>query len=337
MSLLTRELDKKGQPTWNYETTLETLAESLFDEECSIFLGAGASIDSEERSLPTGEGLSKILSDKCKLEWHKHIPLPTIAFYYEFFFNRDKLNRLLEERIADKKIKPSQSIRRLIDIIKILEDNQKQIFVFTTNYDQHFELAYKDVFKRDPGVIIYKGATVPNSSNESLHEGIKNPAFWYPDKNTNTYLYKIHGCISRATEQNLVITEEDYINFLTNATNGNFEQRRLLTYAQGRFTECKILFIGYSLADWNFRVIFKATAEKSPDKLKESFAVQFRDPAKHQKKDFEQAGWEALIKFWGKKNIDIINAKASDFLKDLLGFVKKKAAQEEEIRIQAST
>ena len=54
--------------------------------------------------------------------------------------------------------------------------------------------------------------------------------WWLPDREANhVYLYKLHGCISEPGIQNLVVTEEDYINFLANAT-GSKPDKRLLNY-----------------------------------------------------------------------------------------------------------
>ena len=319
MSVITRTLDKKKKPADRYLTTLEELAEALHQEKCLIFLGAGASIDQDHPDLPTAKELSKALAQKCRLEWHEYIPLSTIAFYYEFFRSRDSLNSFLQEKIDDPVIKPTSTIEHLIQIIKVLEKNNKRIFVVTTNYDQHFERAYEKAFNRQPGVIIYTGGHDPGDKSAKLHQGLdKDPEFWLPQK--PTYLYKMHGCISQPTEQNLVITEEDYINFLTNALSHD-ENKRILHFVRGRIALSTILFIGYSLSDWNFRVIFKATAEGKGTK---SFAVQYYQPSDNNPtKQLKKTQWEALKEFWDKKNVKIMNLDASEFMEDLRKIVQE--------------
>ena len=316
MAEIKRTVDEQGNPVFNYMTTLELLAEELHAEKCVLFLGAGASIDQEREDLPTAKELSKYMAKQCGLEWHEYIPLLTIAFYYEFFYNRSKLNRFVEKQIANPKIEPSSTIETLIKIIRRLEDKNKRTLVITTNYDQHFENAYKKEFSNKmPRVIIYNGGTDPNDKSSKLHIGLDgDPEYWLPTELTS--LYKMHGCISRPEKQNLVITEEDYINFLTNSLSQN-QNKRLLHYVRGRIALSSILFVGYSLADWNFRVIFKATAES---KNMTSFAVQLNKPSRDN--NLEQARQEALVKFWGQKKIDIINVDASQFMKDLLDKVK---------------
>lgn len=327
MSLITRILDDQKQPSGRYLTTLEELADALIGEKCLVFLGAGASIDQDSPDLPTAKELSKALAKKCHLEWHEYVPLSTIAYYYEFFRSRDSLNSFLKEKIDDKKIKPSSTIEHLIQIIRVLEERNKRVFVVTTNYDQHFERAYRDEFDKDPGVIVYKGGWDPNDRGAKLHEGLGDvePQHWHAQNQEKelTYLYKMHGCISQPNGHNLVITEEDYINFLTNALSQD-KKKEILNYVQGQMALSTVLFIGYSLSDWNFRVIFKATAE-GEDRCKKSFAVQYYKPSdKSPDSYFRNAQWEAATEFWGDKRVRIMNLDASKFMKDLLKTVKKK-------------
>lgn len=320
MSEITRTLDEQKKPADRYLTTLEELAEALREERCLIFLGAGASISQDDPDLPTANELSKTLAKKCHLEWHEYIPLSTIAFYYEFFRSRDSLNSFLKKEIDNPNIQPTSTIEHLIQIIKVLENKNKKIFVVTTNYDQHFERAYEKEFKRRPGVIIYSGGRDPNDKSAKLHQGLdKDQEFWLPQK--PTYLYKMHGCISQATEQNLVITEEDYINFLTNALSYD-ENKRILHYLRGQIALSSILFVGYSLSDWNFRVIFKATAEGKGTK---SFAVQYHKPPNNDPaSQLKETQWEALKEFWNKKDVKILNVDASFFMGDLQKILEDK-------------
>ncbi|HKQ76691.1 MAG TPA: hypothetical protein VJ810_23555 [Blastocatellia bacterium] len=72
---------------------------------------------------PTAKDISKELADKCELEWHEYIPLSTIAFYYEFCYSRDNLNLNLKRKFDNPAIEPSTCVKRLVDIIRVLEEN----------------------------------------------------------------------------------------------------------------------------------------------------------------------------------------------------------------------
>jgi SIR2-like domain len=307
---------------------LETLAGDLLKGECLIFLGAGASVDrASAEDLPTGEELSKALAAKCEMEWHRYVPLSTTAFYYESFFTRKNLNAFLKEQIEKPGIEPSRTIRTLIEIVEILEQRAQPVFVITTNYDRHFETAYRERLNRDPHVIVYRGAEDPNLLNVQLHEGLDvDPQYWHPAW-PGAYLYKMHGCISRADpradEHSLVVTEEDYINFLANALSED-PKKWLAHEVRGRIALSTVLFIGYSLSDWNFRVIFKATAERSHHRT--SYAVQyFSPPSDPLAREREEERWQTSVEFWSRKNVAVINADAAAFMGHLLSAVRAAA------------
>jgi|GEM_PF-5515217 len=322
MSEINRTPEVGGFVDFRYEAVLKTLARKFVadEEDCLIFLGAGVAKDSrDEKHLPTGPQLAEELAKECHLEWHEYVPLSTVAFYYEFFYGRDELNRFLRDRIANPDIKPSSTLEGLMDVISILESINKDVLVVTTNYDQHFEVAYKKTFGREPIVVVYNGGTDAKDDTTPLHLGIaRNWTTWRPRR--GTCLYKMHGCISQAHGNNLVITEEDYVNFLSNALSDH-PMKRLPLYLLGRISESSTLFIGYSLSDWNFRVIFKATAEKIAQT--ENYAVQYFHPSEVGQLD--QLRWKSLVEFWSQKpkNIKIINADASLFIADLAGALRQ--------------
>src|SRR5262249_22471569 len=155
------------------------------------------------------------------------------------------------EQIGNAAIPPSSTIETLVEIIGLLEENGKRNFVITTNYDNQFENAYWAKTRRELEVVIYRGGSDPNNLGAHLHIGLDQlgPKYWRPSR---TCLYKMHGSISHPEDHGLVITEEDYVNFLANAALSQDENKRLLNYALGQITFSTILFIGYGLEDWNF-------------------------------------------------------------------------------------
>jgi hypothetical protein len=317
MSEINRSPEVGGLANSRYQAIVKELARKFVSDEegedCLIFLGAGVANDSLKKHLPIGSQLGEELAKECHLEWHEYVPLSTVAFYYEFFYGREALNRFLRDRIADATIEPSSTTEGLMDVIAILEGLRKDVLVVTTNYDQHFERAYKKAFGREPNVVVYNGGMDAKDDTLTLHSGPpRNWTTWRP--RSGTCLYKMHGCISQAKGNNLVIAEEDYVNFLSNALSDH-PNKRLPLYLLGRISDSSTLFIGYSLSDWNFRVIFKATAEKVAKS--ENYAVQYFNTATT--REVDQLRWAALGEFWAQnpKNIRIINADASLFISDL--------------------
>jgi hypothetical protein len=120
----------------------------------------------------------------------------------------------------------------------------------------------------------------------------------------------MHGCISQPEMKGLVITEEDYINFLANALREHDPEKTLLNYIKGELLQRTIIFIGYSLSDWNFRAIFKGVEK---DRELRSYAVQLRNAAS----PLLRLQDKAMI-FWHDKKVDILNADGESFMDDLL-------------------
>ena len=317
------------QDDFRYGPALQTVAKQFLKGRCVLFLGAGASINRAGPSLPTGQELSRSLAEACHLDWHEYIPLSTIAFYYESFFTRQGLNDLLVDRIDQPekkepdKIPPSRTVTQLMEIIEILETRRIQTLTITTNYDRHFERAYDNKFGRLPEVLVYRGGWSPNDRVAKLHyTSTGEPVSgWLPA--SPTHLYKMHGCISQVRDQSLVITEEDYINFLSNAL-GEKQENQILYYVRYKLETSTILFLGYSLADWNFRTIFKATVERRENKDMRSYAAQLRQPARPGERDLHPL----MVDFWHDKRVDIINVAAEAFVSDLLAAVQVEVAKE---------
>jgi SIR2-like domain len=69
---------------------------------------------------------------------------------------------------------------------------------------------------------------------------------------TKPIVFKMHGSIDRQNYKNdsYLITEEDYVNFL-----GRDQGNYVPPYINGLMRGKNLLFIGYSLEDWNIRVI----------------------------------------------------------------------------------
>jgi hypothetical protein len=358
MALINRE--ENGVQTEEYGRAIGKLAQKLREGNCLIFLGAGASLEDPRNpgaaassgdqpdppsgiaavnpkphlvddadqvppSLPDGKTLARELLAECGLS--DPMTLQQAASHYEFFYGRDELNKELVKRVGNPAIPPSRSIHQLVDFLHSQCTPDVKTVAITTNYDRQFELAYKAKFGEEPKIIIYKGATVPNqpgSLNFFLSpEHDDDGPYWQPKEGGS--LYKLHGCITQTRDRGLVVTEEDYINFLANAMGGQpVEDKGILNAIKGKLENSTVLFLGYSLSDWNFQVLYKVTAERRK-KLSKSYAVQFRDPSKPESSG-TRAYWQKMSIYWGqeKRDVEIINARASEFTWDLLAEGNRK-------------
>jgi len=69
-------------------------------------------------------------------------------------------------------------------------------------------------------------------------------------------VFHMHG--SDANPASLVLTEDDYLDFLVQIAK---DPKLLPERIAEAFTDSTLLFLGYSLADWNFRVLFRTLVE----------------------------------------------------------------------------
>jgi len=82
--------------------------------------------------------------------------------------------------------------------------------------------------------------------------GIEEGKTNYEPTPANPLVYHLHGHYD--TPQSMVLTEDDYLNFMVNlSSDQNFLPPAIRTALAGT----SLLFIGYSLSDWNFRVLFR--------------------------------------------------------------------------------
>jgi hypothetical protein len=69
----------------------------------------------------------------------------------------------------------------------------------------------------------------------------------------NPVVFHLHG--HNEVAESLVLTEDDYLDFLVNISK---DQNLIPPRIQRAFTGTSLLFLGYSLFDWDFRVIFRS-------------------------------------------------------------------------------
>ncbi len=72
-------------------------------------------------------------------------------------------------------------------------------------------------------------------------------------------VYHLHGRLGE--RKSLVLTEDDYLNFLINVSR---DEKRLPSFVRAAFKSKRMLFIGYSLEDVNFKVLLRQ-AQRSTD------------------------------------------------------------------------
>jgi hypothetical protein len=136
----------------------------------------------------------------------------------------------------------------------------------TTNYDDLLEQA---LAPRKPHLIVdrnEKGLWVGVSgaklqpvspTGKELYELLNDPQTQSPSA---PIIFKMHGSVDKIDPKNdsYLISEEDYVDFL-----GRSSGSYIPPYIAGLMTGKAFLFLGYSLEDWNIRVILRKLLKSS--------------------------------------------------------------------------
>ena len=220
------------------------------------FLGAGASLGAAvaggegPMTLPTGRELAEQLALEANYPEGEEPTLASVAQYYEdVAAGRVALYEQLHT-VFSKEYAPGRIHQYLAGI-------PSPLLVVTTNYDDLMERALRAAGKPFDLVI---HTTDPTLGEQLLWwpDGADEPELvvanrLYIDLEEVTVLYKMHGAVDRivAARDQYVVTEDDYVDFLTRL----IKQEAFPAILAEPFQKRHFLFLGYGLRDWNLRVI----------------------------------------------------------------------------------
>jgi hypothetical protein len=301
------------------------IARLMEKRSLTLFLGAAASlVNAAPIQLPDGRQLARDLRVLVSYPGSESDPLTKVSQYLvEFAGDRDLILDYIKTRFHDEV--PDDYRCSVTDFLNQIPENCIPKLIVTTNYDTLVErllerrslpyLCISHVLGRSKysGRLIVYGKLAPFSKDnvmtraeaEELLQERLSPG------GELTILYKMHGSatsylprgdrdVSLAGSLNsIVLTEQDYIDFLDKNT-----MQRLPIQVQKSLYQSQFLFLGYSLADWNFRLLLHRLREN-----------QAGADTKH---------WACLLGpdpvesvFWQKRGVNIYYVSLDQFLCDL--------------------
>jgi len=271
------------------DKTWDTLLKRIYDGKCTPFLGAGACYG----VLPLGADIAK--------EWAKEHGYPMTDCY--------DLTRVAQFLAVDRNdpMFPKEEIARQFKNVTppdfnepdephgVLADFPLPVYL-TTNYDDFMVKALRSRGK-NPKLELCKWNKYIEDYPSVFESNIE------PDA-TNPIVFHFHGHME--VPESLVLAEDDYLDFLVNIKrNENLIPFRI----QRALTGASLLFVGYSLADWNFRVIFRGLIDSTERSLRRlSVAVQIERDANTQK---------YLTAYFKKEDVQIYWGTAREFCMEL--------------------
>lgn len=271
----------------------------LYQGKVIPFLGAGASVTSSGAHLPTGEDLASYLAKAAAYPQGEELDLTKVAQYYSAVIGRRALYEELHSIFNRDYSLPSLYI--------FLASIPTPLLIVTTNFDDLIERAF-DAHGRPYGLVIH--TTDPSFGYQLLwrEHGASEASRVIPNKldidlERGTVIYKMHGSVDRldAERDQYVITEDDYIEFLTRTT----KNRAVPAIFAERFQMSHLLYIGYSLRDWNLRVVLnRIEKDLRRPKYIQSWAIQ-PNPTTLE------------VRFWQERGVQLYDISIDEFIEKL--------------------
>jgi hypothetical protein len=238
-------------------------------------LGAGANLCDRKpgemwrvgETLPTGAELARFLAERLGVDLADTSDLVRVSQYADITVGEGPLYDELRE-LFNHDTYPIPTLHRMLaGLPKLMRDNgidPRFQLIVTTNYDNLLERALQEA--GEPyDVVRYltgeRGRFLHEPSGPAGEPGAAGTAkliksarkYDAVTPDSRTVVLKIHGGFDRykASNDSYVITEDDYIEYLTRTTPSDLIPVNLLeTLLNSHF-----LFLGYAMRDWNLRVL----------------------------------------------------------------------------------
>jgi hypothetical protein len=215
----------------------ELLIRAIRSRRCTPFLGAGVN----SGVLPLGRDIA--------LKWAVEYDYPLedphnlirvaqfLAVEYYPMFPKDEIIRLFQEISTSPDFSDESEPHRVLAELPI------PVYL-TTNYDNFMVAALERKF-RDPKREVCRWNAITRNEPSRFDKG-------YEPSPANPVVFHLHGNVELPTS--IVLTEDDYFDFLVNISRDPLLVPLLI---QKALVETSVLFIGYGLSDWNFRVLLQ--------------------------------------------------------------------------------
>jgi SIR2-like domain len=247
---------------------------------CTPFLGAGAAVP----TLPLGREIAERWATKYDYPLEDRDDLARVA---QFVGVTRKDAMYAKERITeDLAGLGPPDFTNTADPHVVLAGLPLPVYL-TTNYDD-FMVQALGRRGRTPCREVCRWNTTTASSPRSLDTG-------FAPSPATPVVYHLHGHFG--VPESLVLTEDDYLDFVVAVS----RSRKLLPHQiQKALAGATLLFIGYSLSDWDFRVIHRGLVMTSePSQRRLSVTVQIHPHERAQPYLEEYFGSMHLSVYWG--------------------------------------
>jgi hypothetical protein len=279
------------------QTQWDTLCDNIRAGECTPFLGAGVSLP----ALPTGGQLARELAQKNDYPLVDEGNLARVGQYVATTHRspvsaKRQVARMIEERQLEFHPEPD-------DPHKLLASLNLPIYV-TTNWDSLMVRALQAQGRDATQELARWNEEVRTKAGKFR---AVSPTADQP------LVYHLHGHTNQIPS--MVLTEDDYVEYVTELARNLKEV--VPPRIQEALTWTSLLFVGYSLTDWNFHVLLRLLMSSlvSTSTLRRGVSIQV--PNKDMIAEGREDDAKQFIADYLGSNVDIHWVEAQPFLVEL--------------------
>ena len=300
------------------ESHYETMADLFLRGRLVYFLGAGVNLCGRPeavtfelgRYLPSGAELATHLAKYVHYNRPDPDDLVRVAQFVDISLGSGPLYEYLHE-VFDADYAPTAVHTMLASLPALIRAHRpagQRMFplIVTTNYDHCLEQAFEAA--GEPYDLITYIAEGPDRGKfrhtrpGEEPEVIEQPKTYFKQIpfTERATIAKIHGTVAREADEDdsFVVTENHYISYLSADEFESLIPKDIFI----RMNKCHFLFLGYSLRDWNLRVILQRL---------------WGDRAKYQHWSIQHGTDRIEEKAWSQKNVDLLDADLADYVAHL--------------------
>ncbi len=296
------------------------VAKRMLEGDVVPFLGAGANLCGRPDEpwalgsdyLPSGAELAAALAGEVQYPDPDDHDLKRISQYVHSVLGWQPLYKYVRAPL-DALSTPTALHTFLARVAGTLRERgvARQV-ILTTNYDDALERAFHAAGEAFD-VIWYEAQEGRPDCGRFIHDRSTGPVpilrpnqYVDLDPDERTVIVKLHGAMVRAdaSRDSYVITEDDYIRYLTRSDIA----AELPVELRQRITERHLLFLGYSMRDWNLRVVLERLAG-SGVLANQSWSVQREPPT--------AAATEIELTLWEDRDVDLVFTLLDDYVREL--------------------
>jgi hypothetical protein len=287
--------------------TWATLVDAILAGECTPFLGAGVCVP----YLPTGGRLALELAEGYGYPLEDVTNLARVTQYIASMRDTASAKRIVCERIRRAMEETDKQLGGTLPNNHIMLARLGLPMYVTTNYDDYLQRALGSRPRIRPETEICRW-------NDRLTEELPQYLSNEPTA-SEPRIFHLHGYLEKPNS--IVVTEDDYIDFTVSLARRTDKRNPVLSHFVRRaLGNTNLLYIGYSLEDWNFRVLMRHLITQQrvlPHSMHSSVSIQLsndRIPVEQRRR--AEGFLEKYLKV--SSSIEVFWGDAGEFLEALL-------------------